>query len=100
MYICICGRMELNSAIQINFVTRLTCMHIYIYILPVMNYLLHIGCALPIECLLIALVAHMFSHPGYGPVKKAQGPKAAGPGPGCPQLLGLGPWSQTNIHYG
>ena len=55
---------------------------------------------LPIDCLLIALDAHMFSHNGYGPGTRAQGPKAAGPGPGRPQLLGPGPGSRAQIHYG
>ena len=57
-------------------------------------YILHI------DCLLNALDAHMFSHDGYGPATKAQGPKAGGPpGPG-PALLGLGPWSRAHIHHG
>ena len=34
---------------------------------------------LPIDCLLIALDAHMFSHNGYGPGTKAQGPRSCGP---------------------
>ena len=34
---------------------------------------------LPIDCLLIALDAHIFSHTEYGPGTKHQGPKAAGP---------------------
>ena len=33
----------------------------------------------------------LFSHNGYGPGTRTQGPKAAGPGPGGPQLLALGP---------
>ena len=37
---------------------------------------------MPIDWLLIALDAHMFNHNGYGPGTRAQGPKAAGPGPG------------------
>ena len=37
---------------------------------------------MPTDCLLIALDAHMFSHNGYGPGTRTQGPKAAGPGPG------------------
>ena len=44
-------------------------------------------CILPIDCLLVALDAHIFSHNGYGPGTKDQGPEAAGPGPGGPQLL-------------
>ena len=55
---------------------------------------------LRIDCLLIALDAHMFSHNGYGPRTKDQGSKAAGPGPRDPQLLGLAPWSWAHIHYG
>ena len=31
------------------------------------DYLLYIAYRLPIDCLLIALDAHMFSHDGYGP---------------------------------
>ena len=34
---------------------------------------------LPIDCLLIALDVHMFSHNGYGPETKAEGPAAASP---------------------
>ena len=43
---------------------------------------------LPIDCLLIALDADMFSHNGYGPGVPAQ------------QLLGPGPGSRAHIHYG
>ena len=45
----------------------------------------------PFECLLIALRAHMFSHAGYGPGTKAQGPNAAGPQ--APDPAAFGPWS-------
>ena len=44
---------------------------------------------LPIDCVLIALDAHMFSHNGYG-----------GTGPGGLQLLGPGPGSRAHIYYG
>ena len=44
-----------------------------------------------IDCLLIALDAHMFSHNGYGPGTRAQGPKAAVPQVPAQQLLDLGP---------
>ena len=54
----------------------------------------------PNGCLLIALDAHMFNHNGYGPGTTAQGPKAAGPGPGGLQLLGPGPWSRAHMQYG
>ena len=70
-------------------------MYIYIYILTIIYYLSYIAYWLPMDCLLIALDAHMFSHNGYGPGTKDQGPKATGPGPGGPQLLGLGPWSRA-----
>ena len=60
------------------------------------DYLLYIV----IDCLLIALDAHTFSHNGYGPETKDQGPKGAGPGPEGPQLLGPGHWSRAHIHYG
>ena len=40
------------------------------------DYLLYI---LTVDCILIVLDAHMFSHSGYGPGTKDQGPKAAGP---------------------
>ena len=55
---------------------------------------------LPIDCLLIALDAHMRSHNGYGPGTRAQGPKAAGPQALAQQLLGPGSGSQAHIHYG
>ena len=55
---------------------------------------------LPIDCLSIAFDAHMFSHNGYGPGTKDQGPKAAGPQVPAQQLLGLCPWSRAHIHYG
>ena len=44
-----------------------------------------------IDCLLVALDAHMFSHNGYGPGTKDQCPKAAEPGPAGSQLWALGP---------
>ena len=76
-------------------------MYIYIYPYIYIYYLLYIAYyILPIDCLLIALDAHMFSHNGYEPGTKDQGPKAAGPGPGGPQLLGPGPWSRAHIYYG
>ena len=53
-----------------------------------------------IDCLLVGLDAHMFSHNGYGPETRTQGPKVAGPGPGGPQLLGPGPGARAHIHYG
>ena len=63
------------------------------------DYLLYIAYRLLIDCLFIALDAHMFSHNGYGPGTRSQGPKAAGPGPGGRQLLGVpGPYqSWLNI---
>ena len=66
--------------------------YIYIYIYMFIYYLLSITYyILPIDCLLIALDAHIFSHNGYGP--KAQRAAAPGPGPGpaAPWALGLGP---------
>ena len=61
--------------------------------------LLYIVYWLLIDCLLIALDPHMFSHNGYGPGIRTQGPEAAGLGPGGPQLLGPGPGSRAHIHY-
>ena len=55
-------------------------------ILPIYHHYI-----LPIDCLLIALDAHMFSHDGYGPGTKAQGAAAPGPGPAAPWALVLGP---------
>ena len=57
------GRMDLNSAIHNDLVTRLIYVYIYItyYILHITYYIL------PIDCLSIALDAHMLSHNGYGP---------------------------------
>ena len=54
------------------------------------------GVCIVIDCLLITLDAHMFSHNGYGPGTKDRGPKAAGPGPAAFS----GPWFQAHIHYG
>ena len=73
-----------------------TYIYIYIYIFDIyIHTYIYMSChILPIDCLLIALDAHMFSHSGYEPGSRAQGPKAAGPGPGGPQLLGLGPGSR------
>ena len=48
--------------------------YIYIYMYIYITYYI-----LPIDCLLIALDAHMLSHNGYGPGTRTQGPKAAGP---------------------
>ena len=57
-----------------------------------MDVMITISCyILPIDCLLIALDAHMLSHNGYGPGTRALGPKAAGPQAPAQQLLG--PWS-------
>ena len=55
------------------------------------DYLLYIAYCLPIDCLLIALDAHMLSHNGYGPETKAQ--KLLGRGLGARSFwaLGLGP---------
>ena len=44
-----------------------------------------------IDCLLIALDAHMFSHNGYGPGTKAQGPRSWVPQAPAHSSLGLGP---------
>ena len=56
-----------------------------------MDVIITIGCyILPIDCLLIARDAHMFSHNGYGPGTRAQGPKAAVPQVPAQQLLGPG----------
>ena len=48
---------------------------------------------LPIDCLLIALAADMFSHNGYGPgtKAKAQGAGSPRPWPTTPWALVLGP---------
>ena len=46
---------------------------------------------MPVDCLLIALDAHMFSHNGYGPRTKDQGLKAAGSGALGPAAFG--PWA-------
>ena len=65
--------MELNSAIQKKLVTRYK--YITYHILHITYYIL------PIDCLSIALDAHMLSHNGYGPGTRTQGPKRAlGPG--------------------
>ena len=64
------------------------------------DYLLYIAYWLHVDCLLMALDAHMFGHNGYGPGARTQGSKAAGPGPGGPQLLGPGPGSRAHIHLG
>ena len=55
---------------------------------------------LPIDCLSIALDAHMLSHNGYGPGTRAQGPKAAVPQVPAQQLLGPGSGPRAHIHYG
>ena len=46
---------------------------------------------LPIDCLLIALDAHMFSHNGYVLGTKAQGAVGRGLGDPAAWALGLGP---------
>ena len=46
---------------------------------------------LPVDCLLIALDEHMFSHNGYGPRTPGPGPKSCGPP--SPGLAAFGPWS-------
>ena len=51
----------------------------------------YIAYRLPIDCLLIALDANMFSHNGYGPGTLDPGPKAAVPQVPAQQLLGPGP---------
>ena len=57
-------------------------LHYYMYVSPIVDYLFSIAYfILLIDCLLLALDAHKFSHTGYGPGTKAQGPKAAGPQP-------------------
>ena len=46
---------------------------------------------LSIDCLLIALDAHMFSHNGYGPGTKGQGAVGQDLGDPTPWALDLGP---------
>ena len=64
-------------------------------------YCFLIAYCLPIECLLVALDAHMFSHHGYEP-GRVQGPrpKELWAGTWWPSSLGLGPWSRAYINYG
>ena len=53
---------------------------------------------LPVDCLLIALDAHMFSHNGYGPGTKAQGPRSWVPQVPAHCSLAIGHWSRAHIH--
>ena len=47
------------------------------WLFPVSYALLAIAyCLLPVDCLSIALDAHMLSHNGYGPGPRAQGPRS------------------------
>ena len=67
-----------------------------------MDVIITITCyILRIDCLLIALDAHVFSHIGYGPGTRAQGPKkTAVPQVPAQQLLVPGSGSRAHIHYG
>ena len=71
-----------------------------IKIIPILYHPSYIAYRLPVDCLLIALDAHMFRHNGYGPVTEDQGPRICGPEPGGDSSLGLGPGpiSSLNMH--
>ena len=78
--------------------------HIYIvyYIsirLPLLLSLLGL-LLLPIDCLLLALDAHMLSHNEYGPGPRAQKGRGPGPGPAQRPFWALGSGSRAHIHYG
>ena len=94
-----------NDSTTINYQKSLFGVHAqvsYIYIF-ITCYILHITYyILPIDCLSIALDAHMLSHNGYGPGTRAQGPKRARPGtrPGPAPFLGPGVESRAHIHHG
>ena len=50
------------------------------------------------KCLFLMHICSAIMDMGPGPRTKTQ--KLLGPGPGGPQLLSLGPWSQAHIHHG
>ena len=56
---------------------------------------------LPIDCLLIALDAHMFSHNGYGPgTNQGPRPKSCWAGAWGPAAFGTWALVPGHIHYG